>query len=79
MEGGEEMKKSKNRVTNTQSSRKNVFYLHGTAAELIVQLSAEDRRGPDFILAGVHALPGDTQTQGNSHVGLHCFIIIPSQ
>ncbi len=40
--------------------RKDVFYLHGTTAELFIQLGAEDRRGPDFILTGVHSLPGNS-------------------
>lgn len=34
------------------------FHLHRTTTELVIQLGAEDRRGPDFILTGVHALPG---------------------
>lgn len=44
---------------NQKKERKKHFYLHGTATELFVQLSAEDRRGPNFVLAGIHALPGD--------------------
>lgn len=36
------------------------FHLHRTTTELVIQLGAEDRRGPDFILTGVHALPGET-------------------
>lgn len=34
------------------------LYLHRTAAQLLVQLGAEDGRRPDFVLTGVHALPG---------------------
>lgn len=36
-----------------------MFHLDGTAAKLVIQLSSEDCRGPDFVLAGVRALPGE--------------------
>lgn len=35
-----------------------MLYLHRTAAEFFIQLCAEDRRSPNFILTGVRSLPG---------------------
>lgn len=50
-EGGEE--------EHHKKERKNIHYLHGTSTELFIQLSTKDGRGPDFVLAGIQALPGD--------------------
>lgn len=42
-----------------KKERKNIHYLHGTSTELFIQLSSEDGRGPNFVLAGIQSLPGD--------------------
>lgn len=51
---------------NKKPSRIRQLYLHRTTAELFIQLSAEDRTGSDFILTGVHSLPG-RQKQTHHH------------
>lgn len=51
------------------------MYLHGTAAELVIQLGAKDSRGPDLILSGVSALPVKEGQKINPFISLIQLVI----